>query len=171
MSEWKYLSGIEEVTAARDAWMEIEVDILDEWRPWTGEFCGLLDQVWFKYLKFRARPRKPSVINTEAQTGENEVSEWHELNGIEEVAAAVAEGMEIQVQHEDTDWFLWPGLVWNANHVKYRARPRKPAKVLGKRICWTSTNGNLTWTNEDYQFYAKDWKRFPVGDLEGEVEA
>ena len=55
-------------------------------------------------------------------------NEWKELKGIGEVAEAVAAGMEIQVQHEDTDWFQWPGLVWNANHVKYRARPRKPAE-------------------------------------------
>jgi hypothetical protein len=102
-TEWKQLSGIEEVTAARDAGLEIEVDILDEWKPWNGEFSALLDQVWFKDLK-------------------------------------------------------------------YRARHRKLAKVLVKRICWTSIGGNLTWTKEDYQFYSKDWKRFPAGDLFGEVD-
>jgi hypothetical protein len=100
-TEWKYLSGIEEVTAARDAGLEIEVDILDEWEQWNGEGLG---QWWFFGLKFRARPRTP-------------------------------------------------------------------AKALVKRICWTSTGGNLTWTSEDYQFYSKDWKRFQAGDIEGVVEA
>jgi hypothetical protein len=56
----------------------------------------LLAQVWFKDLKFRARRRNP----TEAQTGENKVSEWHELHGIEEVAAAVKEGMEIECKKQ-----------------------------------------------------------------------
>jgi hypothetical protein len=98
-TEWKPLNGIDEVTAAREAGMEIQVDILDEWKQWNGEGLG---QWWFFGLKFRAR--------------------------------------------------------------------HKQAKVLVKSICWRSLGGNLTYTKPDYQFYAKDWKRFPAGDLEGEVE-
>jgi hypothetical protein len=55
-TEWKYMNGFEAVHAAGKADMEIEVNILDEWKPWNGEFGGLLAQVWFKDLKFRARP-------------------------------------------------------------------------------------------------------------------
>jgi hypothetical protein len=153
-------------------------------------------------------------------------TEWHELNGIEEVAAAVAEGMEIEMQIAGR-WETWEGHAWFSK-VQFRARPRKvkvetfddqidaaryrwlrkrrkgmmtvslfgnhcktiedvdrmiddligdekvesdnPAKVLVKRLCWTSTGGNLTWTSEDYQLVTKDWKRFPAGDLAGEVE-
>jgi hypothetical protein len=174
-TEWKQLSGIEEVTAARDAGMEIEVDILDEWVPWHGEYGALVDRLKFRarqlnHLRYRIRQPNPTNVKTEAQTGENEVSEWHELNGIEEVAAAVAEGMEIEIRHGDVyQWEPWPGLIWYSTS-QYRARHPAPAKVLVKRICWTSTGGNLTWTKEDYQFYSKDWKRFPAGDTEGEVD-
>jgi hypothetical protein len=163
---WKPMNGFEAVNAAEKADMEIEVNILDEWKPWSGEFDTLLAHVWFKDLKFRARQRNP----TEAQTGENKVSEWHELNGIEEVAAASKEGMEIECKKVlGTDFQPWEGQDWFAGW-QYRARHKAPAKVLVKRICWTSTGGNLTWTKEDYQFYSKDWKRFPAGDIEGEVD-
>lgn len=170
MSELKELNGIEEITAARDAGMEIVVDILGEWKPWNGEFGALLDQIWFKDLKFRARQRNPSNANTEAQTVENEVSEWHYLKGIEEVGAAVAEGMEIECKRAiGREFEAWVGADWFVGW-EYRARAPRPAKELVKSICWRSKSGNLTWTAENYVFYSKDWKRFPAGDIKGDVE-
>jgi hypothetical protein len=121
-TEWKYLNGLEAVNAAEKADMEIEVNILDEWKPWNGELGALLDQIWFKDLKFRARPRNP----TEAQTGENEFIEWHQLKGIEVFATAVAAGMEIECKRLLGGQFeQWVGQDWFAGWT-YRARPRKP---------------------------------------------
>jgi hypothetical protein len=97
--------------------------------------------------------------------------EWKPLNGIEDVAVAVATGMEIECKRLFGGQFEpWVGQDWFAGWT-YRARHKAPAKVLVTRICWTSLGGNLTWTSEGYQFYSKDWKRFPAGDLAGEVEA
>jgi hypothetical protein len=41
-TEWKQLNGFEAVNAAEKADMEIEVNILDEWKPWNGEFIRII---------------------------------------------------------------------------------------------------------------------------------
>jgi hypothetical protein len=161
-TEWKQLSGIEEVTAARDAGMEIEVDILDEWKPWSGEFDTLLAQVWFKDLKFRARPREPKVETYDDQI---DAARYRWLRKRRKGMLTVSLFGNHCKTIEDVDSMI------DALIGDEKGESAKLAKVLVKRICWTSTGGNLTWTNEDYQFYSKDWKRFNAGDIEGEVDA
>jgi hypothetical protein len=193
-TEWRPMNGFEAVNAAEKADMEIEVNILDEWKPWNGELGALLDQIWFKDLKFRARPRNP----TEAQTGENEFIEWHQLKGIEVFATAVAAGMGIEVAVPQFDssikWVEWNQQFWDIDRL-YRARYRartyspadraelglpehldpirkaKPAKMRRKSLCWRGVNeGTLAWRGEGIVMDCF-WKRFPAGDIEGEVEA
>jgi hypothetical protein len=97
-------------------------------------------------------------------------TEWRTLDGIVEFGAAVATGMEIECKRLLGGQFEpWVGQDWFVGWA-YRARHPAPAKELVKSIRWRSLGGNLTWTSEDYQFYAKDWKRFPAGDLFGEVD-
>jgi hypothetical protein len=104
--------------------------------------------------------------------GENELSEWEELNGIIEVAEAVAAGMEIEVCVEDL-WGMWGGETWYGN-LQYRAHPNKPAKVQVKSLCWRHEKGALFWGDESTlqtgQGPALGFVRFPAGDIEGEVE-
>lgn len=54
--------------------------------------------------------------------------EWKELNGITDVAEAVAEGMEIECLNYN-EWVPWLGNGWHTD-CQYRARPRprKPAE-------------------------------------------
>lgn len=103
-------------------------------------------------------------------------TEWKDLYGIVEVAAALAAGMEIETK---------------CVIRKYRARPRahspadraelglpeqldpisKPAMKKVKSICWRQVGGSLTWTSDEPVFATLDWKRFPAGDIEVEGEA
>lgn len=97
------------------------------------------------------------------------MDEWQELNGIVEFGEAVAAGMVIEARYLGS-WCPWKGASWGVN-VPYRARPRKPAKVMVKSLCYRRhTCGSLMWRNEDYPV-ADGWTRFPAGDLPGEVEA
>jgi hypothetical protein len=156
------MNGFEAVNAAEKADMEIEVNILDEWKPWNGELGALLEQIWFKDLKFRARPRKPKVETFDDQI---DAARYRWLRKRRKGMLIVSLFGNHCKTIEDVDNMI-DDLIGDE-----KVESAKLAKVLVKRICWTSTGGNLTWTNEDYQFYSKGWERFPAGDLAGEVEA
>lgn len=98
------------------------------------------------------------------------MGEWTELKGIVEVADSVAAGEEIECKRAiGRDFEPWAGCYWFAGWL-YRARPRKPAKVLVKSICWRhKTNGSLKWYAEHVPARLQS-VRFPAGDIEGEVE-
>jgi hypothetical protein len=200
-TEWKYLNGFEAVNAAEKADMEIEVNILDEWKPWSGEFDTLLAQVWFKDLKFRARPRKPAEheLKTDPQVFDDvldgrktfeirkddrgfRVGDTLKLRktlntGEEMAAGAPLLYSPLPLFVEVTYILRGPiyGLAdgWVIMGIKHKAgqcgTSPAPAREPVKSICWRSVGGILTWTSEDYQFYAKEWKRFQAGDIEGEV--
>lgn len=104
-----------------------------------------------------------------------ETNEWTELNDIIEVAEAVALEMEIEVRipgpaQEPERWIAWTGEGWHYS-TRYRARERKPAMKKVKSLCWRGDNtGALLWNTEG-QPVPRDYKRFPAGDISGEVEA
>lgn len=178
MSEWKALYGIEEVTAARKAGMEIEVDILDEWKPWSGEFDTLLVHVWFKDLKFRARPRKPSEheLKTDPQVFDDvlegrktfeirkddrgfRVGDTLKLRKTLNTGAEMAAGAPLLYStlplFVDVTYILRGpiyGLAdgWVIMGIKPKAWPSetKPAKVLVKSICWRHTSGRFIWGDD-----------------------
>jgi hypothetical protein len=99
------------------------------------------------------------------------MSEWKELKTIGQVAEAHEAGMEIEVNHDcHIGWQSWAGTVWYSS-AKYHARPRKPKMVKVKSLCWRQeSSGGLLWRCEGYDI-GENWKRFPKGDIEGEVEA
>jgi hypothetical protein len=101
-------------------------------------------------------------------------NEWIELTDIVSVATAQANGWEIEVQTDVGNdkycpWKAWDGKHWCA-HYFYRGRPKQPKKVTVTSLCWRNkVTGSLNWLlpNDDMP---KNWQRFPVGDLTGEVE-
>lgn len=105
------------------------------------------------------------------------MKDWKPLNGIVETAKAMMAGMEIEVFHDALGWLPWVATTWYANS-SYRARPRKPepkeqiqpTTKRVKSLCWRdSVDGELKWTDEGINKEGR-WKRFPIGDLEGDVE-
>jgi hypothetical protein len=97
--------------------------------------------------------------------------EWKELKNIVEVSAAAAERMEIEFQNpRSNDWCPWKGEAW-FSHCLYRARPLKPVKMQVKSLCWRESSGFLYWRDETWKQSNTEAKRFPSGDLTGEVEA
>jgi len=97
-------------------------------------------------------------------------NEWKELNSITEVVEAIVAGMEIENQLYNLTWETWREAAWYADR-NYRARPRKPAMKRVKSICWRHREGYLSWVDEGYGPFGPAWKRFPAGDISGEVEA
>lgn len=161
-TEWKHMSGFEAVRAAEKPDMEIEVDILGEWKPWNGELGVLLDQVWFKDLKFRARPRKPEFETFDDKIDAARYRWLRKRRKGALIASLFGNGSKTI---EDVDSII-DDLIGDE-----KVESSKPTTEWVKSICWRSLGGNLTWTSEDYQFATKEWKRFPAGDIEGEVEA
>lgn len=66
--------------------------------------------------------------------------EWKELNTIQDVAAAQAAGMEIELKIGAGHWLPWIGKHWSFD-CDYRARPRKPKELV--RIVF-SDNGTTS---------------------------
>jgi hypothetical protein len=102
-------------------------------------------------------------------------NEWQELETMWAVANAESKGMVIEVQDDPgndkySPWEKWDGKFWSSRPL-YRACPRKPAKVMVKSLCWRHERGALMWGDEACVQQSPEWKRFPAGDREGEVEA
>ena len=96
-------------------------------------------------------------------------TEWRNLPTMADVAAAQAAGDEIEVRRlGEFDYTEWSGTAW-AMAWSFRARPRQPKMKKVKSLCYRSTvSGELTWRKEELPII--NWKRFPAGDIEGEVE-
>ncbi len=100
-------------------------------------------------------------------------TEWVELKGILDVAAAKTAGMEIEVYDTDVEgWVPWQGIHWFSDW-SFRALTSKPKTVKVKSLCWRNTDGNLLWLEEGKRptIVFLQCQRFPAGDIEGEVEA
>ena len=94
------------------------------------------------------------------------MSEWKELNGIAEVADAVQKEMDIFCSYDGMVWGTWNGQSWHAITF-YRARQKEPAMKMVKSLCWRCEEGGLLWGDLSNSTL---YKRFPAGDIEGEVE-
>ena len=92
-------------------------------------------------------------------------NDWVELRDMKQVAEAQWDGWEIETLYMG-DWLEWRGREWALGN-KYRGRPKQPKTKTVKSECWRCSDGRLFWTNEKI----KDglWKRFPAGDMMGEV--
>jgi hypothetical protein len=94
------------------------------------------------------------------------MSEWIELNGIEDVARAKVEGWEIEVQTDAGNdkycpWKLWSGAHWNAGYL-FRGRPKQPQEMVIP--CFFTGNG-LTWSLVS----PPEWLRIPELDKKVKV--
>ena len=97
---------------------------------------------------------------------------WIELNNIEDVARAKVEEWEIEVYDTGDRWTTWHGMFWNATW-KMRGRPKQPRTVTVTSECWRWDNGYLTWKEPKApmtEFMEGNAKRFPAGDITGEIE-
>ena len=100
-------------------------------------------------------------------------NEWIELNDMQAVALAKAEGWEIQCScSEESVWNAWFGNIWFSEY-KYRGRPPQPKKRIVKSLCWRNKKdgGSLVWCDETSGYVNDVWQRFPAGGIEGEVAA
>jgi hypothetical protein len=98
--------------------------------------------------------------------------EWKDLPTITDVGEAVAAGMEIEIQYDPGNdkycpWKTWDGKHWYETYL-FRARQSKPKTVKVKSLCWRHPAGDLVWSGETCNFAM--FKRFPAGDILGEVE-
>jgi len=96
--------------------------------------------------------------------------EWIDLTDLYSVAMAQTNGWDIEALDCDYEWFPWIGVHW-AMRTAYRGRPKQPKKITVTSECWRQQySGELQWRVPEAKF-DKDWKRFPAGDITGEVEA
>jgi len=86
------------------------------------------------------------------------MSEWIELNSIEDVARAKVEGWEIEVKDIDGDWIPWRGSGWHAGN-SYRGRPKQQPVIYE---CY-DVGGRLEWWHQD-RHAQKPWTRIPQFD-------
>jgi hypothetical protein len=89
---------------------------------------------------------------------------WKDLPDLQAVSEAQRNGWEIETDLVSGSWVKWGGTTW-LGYVNYRGRPAKL-----KFLCYT--NGiNLMRQVEGIDPKPESFtKRFPTGDLEGDVE-
>ena len=96
-------------------------------------------------------------------------TEWTELNTLQDVAKAQADGWEIEHYNHPSDyWNVWPQRGWSIQG-KYRARPRQPKMKKVKMLCWFDGFA-LFWRKESMNL-DKQWIRLPAQDIEIEIPA
>jgi hypothetical protein len=100
-------------------------------------------------------------------------NEWLDLPYIWDVAGALDKGWEIEFQIDPGNdkycqWLAWRGNDWRKNYL-YRGRPAQPKKVTVTSECWRSDDGCLDWAEAEKDFIGEGWKRFPAGDITGEI--
>ena len=84
------------------------------------------------------------------------------------VVTAAENGVEIEAQDIDGNFYLIENPRWNFSKLMYRVK--SPAKQIVKSLAWRrSDTGQVYWTNEPQ--LASVWQRFPCADFEGEVES
>ena len=94
------------------------------------------------------------------------MTDWEEITDPEELFRLKREGWEIQI-NGFSGWEKWEGTTCIFN-MRYRARPCTKTKTKKvKLLCWFDGE-DLFWKPEDHP--VMHWRRFPAGDIEGEVE-
>ena len=99
-------------------------------------------------------------------------NEWIELNGIEDVARAKVEGWEIEVLDTGSRWTAWNPVRWNATW-KMRGRHAQPKTRTIALECWVHLPSGTTTTRlagDPLLDNEESYRRFPAGDITGEVE-
>jgi hypothetical protein len=98
-------------------------------------------------------------------------TEWKDLVTLREVAEAQHNGWEFESSHDGAYWSKWEGITWTKRNF-YRGRPAQPRMKKVVSECWRNMKtGSVGWAEPmSHAFVADDWKRFPPGDIEGEVE-
>jgi hypothetical protein len=98
-------------------------------------------------------------------------AEWTELNTLQDVAKAQADGWEIEYASVENEWLAWGGGAW-MNGILYRGRPKQPKTRTVTSECWRHMrDGEVRWRDPESDWnFVSDWKRFPAGDFVGEVE-
>ena len=93
---------------------------------------------------------------------------WIDLNDIQAVACAQADGWEIIATfgYNNTAWEPWSGEYW-LNSRKFRGRPRQPKMKEVKMECFL-IDGELRWRDENLSILG-DWVRQPQHDLIAKV--
>jgi hypothetical protein len=96
--------------------------------------------------------------------------EWTDLRDLNEVAIAQKSRWKIEIYLPSIEkWEEWTGIAW-AMYRKYRGRPAQPKKVTVTSECWRNHNtAAITYTSVGCGMI-DPWKRFPAGDITGEVE-
>ena len=94
---------------------------------------------------------------------------WNPLPDIEQVANAKILGWEIEVCVGNNCWHPWNKQSWN-EQASYRGRPKQPRTVTMTSECWRWGDGALVWREPNNIPAGDRWKRFPAGDITGEVE-
>lgn len=90
------------------------------------------------------------------------MSEWRELKTLQEVAAAQANGDEIEVRLAGA-WVCWPRNKWRDDD-EYRARPKAETVTLRKALF--SNDLGFKWSFDCNEGYAKAEESFVcwIGD-------
>jgi hypothetical protein len=96
--------------------------------------------------------------------------EWSDLPSLLSVAKAEADRWQIQASKDAEDWVPWVGGAWFEN-IYYRGRPKHPVERIIASKCWyDNLDGSLTWRDSVFDIGCDRFKRFPAGDITGEVE-
>ena len=94
---------------------------------------------------------------------------WITLDTLEKVSNSHIEGWEIQYRTVGGEFGWWMGDAWRKDWI-FRGRPKQPRTVTVTSECWREITGVLTWRNPNNPDLGKFWKRFPAGDITGEIE-
>ena len=96
------------------------------------------------------------------------MTEWTELNTLQDVAKAQADGWEIEYRHMAKEgWNPWSKTWWQEDSF-YRVRPRQPKMETVKMECWIDDSGELRWVREWWS-PKHDWIRTPALDIKIEI--
>jgi hypothetical protein len=81
------------------------------------------------------------------------MSEWKELKTLQEVAAAQADGEEIECDFDGIGWRFWLGEDWK-DSWRFRSRPRKKVKqvVLREALFRSSEKYWTSWVESEKTF-------------------
>jgi hypothetical protein len=96
--------------------------------------------------------------------------EWVTLPTLLSLAQAHTNGWEIETELFPCTWVPWLGITWG-NDTGYRGRPKQPVERIIASKCWyDNLDGSLTWRDSVFDIGCDRFKRFPAGDITGEIE-
>ncbi len=119
---------------------KLSIVLLPEQSDWECELFGMGPQgVVFRPNKgcepnWFWRLMQQLILGNKWVKRGDEMSEWRELKTLQDVAAAQANGEEIQLLNVVSDnWEVWMQYAWHST-AKYRARPKAETVTLRKAL-------------------------------------